>query len=69
MIFNTTFSNISAITWGSALLVKKTGVPGENHRHAASHWQTISHNGVSSTPRHRRDSNSLLAVALHLVVK
>ena len=25
-------------------------VPGENHRPAASHWQTLSHNVVSSTP-------------------
>jgi len=22
------------------LLVEDTGVPGENHQHAASHWQT-----------------------------
>jgi hypothetical protein len=27
-----------------------TGVPGENHRSAVSHWQTLSHNIVSSTP-------------------
>jgi hypothetical protein len=26
----------------------------------ASHWQTLSHNVVSSTPRHERDSNSQL---------
>jgi hypothetical protein len=31
--------------------LKETGVPGENHRPAASHWQTLSHNIVSSTPR------------------
>jgi hypothetical protein len=24
--------------------VEETGVPGENHRSAASHWQTLSHN-------------------------
>jgi hypothetical protein len=29
---------------------------GEKHRPAASHWQTLSHNVVSSTPRHERDS-------------
>jgi len=34
MVFNTTFSNISVISWWSVLLVKGTGVPGENH------WQT-----------------------------
>jgi hypothetical protein len=31
-------------------LVEETGVPGENHRSAASHWQTLSHNVVLSTP-------------------
>ena len=41
---------ISAILWRSVLLVEETGVPGENHRPAASHWQTWSYNVVSSTP-------------------
>ena len=31
MVFNATFSNISAISWRSVLLVEETGVPGENH--------------------------------------
>ena len=30
--------------------MEETGVPGENHRPAATHWQTLSHNVVSSTP-------------------
>jgi hypothetical protein len=30
----------------------------ENHRSVASHRQTLSHNVVSSTPRHEWDSNS-----------
>jgi hypothetical protein len=34
MLFNATFNNISAISWRSVLLVKETGVPGENHRPA-----------------------------------
>jgi len=50
MVFNATFNNISAISWWSVLLVEETGVPGENHRPASSHWQTLSHNVVSSTP-------------------
>jgi hypothetical protein len=50
MVFNATFNNISVIPWWSVLLVKETGVSGENHWHAASHWQTLSHNIVSSTP-------------------
>ena len=57
MVFNATFNNISAISWRSVLLVEETG---ENHRPAASHWQTLSHNVVSSTPRHERGSNSQL---------
>ena len=32
MVFNTTFNNISAITWLSVLLVEETRVPGENHK-------------------------------------
>jgi hypothetical protein len=32
MGFNTTFNNISVISWGSVLLVEETGVPGENHQ-------------------------------------
>ena len=51
MVFNATFSNISVISWGQVLLVEETGAPGENHWHVASHWQTLSHNVVSSTPR------------------
>ena len=49
MMFNATFNNISAISWQSVLLVEEFG---ENHRHVASHLQTISHNVVSGTPRH-----------------
>ena len=43
----------------SVLLVEETGVSGHNHRSAASQRQTLSHNAVSSTPRHERDSNFL----------
>ena len=42
------FNNIAAISWRSVLLP----IPGEReHWPAASHWQTLSHNVVSSTPR------------------
>ena len=37
IVFNATFKNISAISWQSVLLVEEIGVPGEHHRHAASH--------------------------------
>jgi hypothetical protein len=32
MMFNTTFNNISGISWWSDFLVEGIGVPGENHR-------------------------------------
>jgi len=60
MVFNVTFNTISVLSWRSDLLVEETRVPGENHRPAARHWQTLSHNVVSSTPRHERDSNTQL---------
>jgi hypothetical protein len=50
MIFNATFNTISVISWRSVILVEETRVPGENHRPIASHWQTLSHNVVLSTP-------------------
>jgi hypothetical protein len=39
-------------------LVEETGILGENHRLATSHWQTLSHKVVSSTPCHEWDSKS-----------
>ena len=56
--FQQYFSDIPVISWRSVLLVWETEVSGENHRPVASHWQTVSHNVVSCTPRHERDSNS-----------
>ena len=38
MVFNTTFNNISVISWQSVLLVEETLVHGENHRPAASEY-------------------------------
>ena len=64
MVFNATFNNISVISWRPVLLVEETRVPWENQRPAASHWQTLSHNVVSSTSRHKRDSNSQLLVEI-----
>ena len=39
---------------------RKPGVPGENHIPVPNHWQTLSHNVVSSTPHYEWDSNSQL---------
>jgi hypothetical protein len=57
MVFNAAFNNISVILWQSVLLLEETG---DNHRPAASHWQTLSHNIVSNATRRERDSNSHL---------
>ena len=38
LVFNATFSNISAISWRPVLVVEETGVPGENHQPWASNW-------------------------------
>ena len=46
---NATFNNIKVISWLSVLFMEETG---ENHQFVASHWQILSHNAVSSTPRH-----------------
>ena len=51
IVLNTTFNNILVISWRSVLLVEEIWVSGENHRPAASNWQTLSHNVVSSTLR------------------
>ena len=54
IVFNTIFNNISVISWRSVLLVEEAGIPGENHGPAARHWQILSHDIVSSTPRYER---------------
>ena len=38
--------------------VEEIEVPRENHRPATIHRHTLSHNVVSSKPRHERDSDS-----------
>jgi len=43
MVFNATFNNI-------VILVEENEEPGKNQRPFARHWQTLSHNVVSSTP-------------------
>ena len=52
MVFNATFDNTTVISWRSVLLKEENRVPGENHRSAASHGQTLSHNVVWSTTRY-----------------
>jgi hypothetical protein len=56
--------NISAISRRSVLLVEETGLYGEHHRPVARHWQTLSHNVISSTPCHERGSNSRCQVPI-----
>jgi hypothetical protein len=42
----------------SAIWLEETRIPGENHRPVVCHRRTLSHNALSSKPRHERDSNS-----------
>jgi hypothetical protein len=49
MIFNATFNKISAISWRLVLLVEELE---ENHRPAASHWQTLSQTSWESCVSH-----------------
>ena len=60
MVLNTFFNNISVISWRSVLLVEESSDPEKKHHPSASHWQTWSHNVVSSTYRHEHNSNSKL---------
>ena len=46
MVLNATFNSISVKSWWSVLLVEEIRVPGEKHRPAISHRQTLSHNVV-----------------------
>ena len=48
MVFNATLNNISVISWRQDLLMEETE---ENHQPDVSHWQTLSHNVMSNTPR------------------
>ena len=42
LVFNATFSNISAISWRPILVMEEAGVTEENHRSWASNWSTLS---------------------------
>ena len=56
VMVSTPLSTIFQLYRGGVLL-EETAVPGENQ---TCHRQTLSHNVVSSTPRHERGSNSQL---------
>jgi hypothetical protein len=58
MVFNTIFKNISDMLWLSVSLVEKSGEKTTDLLQVTN--KLLSHNVVSSTPRHERDSNSLL---------
>jgi len=62
IVFYATLNNISVMSWRSVLLVEETGVPGENHRPVASHWETLSHKVVSSTSHHAEFELTTLVV-------
>jgi hypothetical protein len=42
LLFNATYSNITAISWRPVLVVEEAGVTGEKHLPWTSNWQTLS---------------------------
>jgi hypothetical protein len=52
IVFSTTFSNISAISWRPLSVVEEARVPGENHWSWASNWYTLSLGGVHMSSQH-----------------
>jgi hypothetical protein len=60
-VLNATFNNILIISWRSVSLVEETGSEYQKKTTDLSQvTDTLSHNVVSSTPRHERGLNSQL---------
>jgi hypothetical protein len=52
VVFNTTFKNISVISWWSVLLLKETGVPGDNlHCNIPCKYGGVLFGGLAYTTR------------------
>ena len=62
MVLNATFNNISVISWWSVLLVGETGGVGENHRPVVSHWQTLSHIMLYTSPWSRSELTASVVI-------
>ena len=68
LVFNATFSNISAIAWRSVLIVEEAGVRGENNRPWTSNF--ITSNCESSAPyfcnlQNRARTYAVLVIGLY----
>jgi hypothetical protein len=50
IVFNATFSNISAISWLPILVVEEAGIPGENHQTCANNGSALSFAVASRVP-------------------
>ena len=58
MVFNTTFNDISVVSWRSVLLVEQSRVPGEKTTHLPQVTdKLLSYNVELSRPHHERDTN------------
>jgi hypothetical protein len=60
MVFNATFNNILVISWWLVYWRRKPEYPVKTTNLPQVTEQTLSHNVVSSTPRHGRGLNSQL---------
>ena len=61
MVFNASFNNIFSYIVPVSFIDGGNIVLAENHRPVTNHWQTLSHNVVSSTLHHKQGSNSQLS--------
>jgi hypothetical protein len=59
IVFNATFSNISAIPWRPTLVVEEVGVPGENHQP----WTSRVH--PFSNLQSRAQTHAVLVIGLY----
>ena len=57
MVFNATFSNISAIPW--SLVLRKLRYSNQRKpQNTASNWKPLSHKAVQNSPRHKPHNDS-----------
>ena len=74
LVFNSTFYNISVISWLSVFYVEESRISGKNKQFAGRYWQNWSHKVISNTPFPGLESNlhklcwcfALIAVTTHI---
>jgi hypothetical protein len=65
IVFNATFSNISAISWRPVLVVEEVRVPAENHRPWASNFAAASRVHPFCNLQSRERTHAVLVIGLY----